>query len=160
MNSVSPDSVPVPVSTNLPTVPPGLPHDSYLFLDCVRYHCVGLTEGEVLEARKLAAEGGAICEPDLVPRVTHILVGAEATPEALSSIREHVIEWREHVRTVKPCWFREAVAARFCVEPGPTSSYTLPQLVSRTMLAQVSSSVACFLVVVVVPIRQNRKGWC
>jgi hypothetical protein len=97
----------------------------------------------LIEARKLAAEGGAIVEPDLVPRVSHIIIGPEATPEALSTIRDHVVEWREHVRTVRLGWLREAVAARCCVEPSPDSAFVLPQLLPRASTALVSMCTTC-----------------
>lgn len=112
-------------------------NEECLFLDCVHFHCVGWSESEMLKVRELAAEGGAIREPDLVPRVTHVIVGLEPAGDQLQALRDHMAEWREHVRVVKLQWLRDAVAARACIEPSPEQCFTVAQLMPQKSMALV-----------------------
>ncbi|KAL6765523.1 hypothetical protein V8C86DRAFT_2453652 [Haematococcus lacustris] len=71
---------------------------SCLFMDWVRFHAVGMSAQEALELRRLVCEGGAVREPALVGRVTHILVGSEPTAAELQAVRDHMAEWRDAVK--------------------------------------------------------------
>ncbi len=75
-----------------------------LYLDFVRFHPLGMTQSENLELRRLAAMCGALREAALVPRVTHVLVGATVRP----------CTW-PHAGMLVPIEFQSHVHACVCV---------------------------------------------
>ncbi len=63
------------------------------------------------------AHGGAVREPSLAPRVTHVLVGSRPAAADLAAVRAHALSWKEHVRVVRLAWLEQSVAQRCCLEP-------------------------------------------
>jgi hypothetical protein len=48
--------------------------------------------------QRLVCDGGAVREPELGPRVTHVLLGSEVSVTDLQLLREKIIEAREEIQ--------------------------------------------------------------
>ncbi|KAJ9518923.1 hypothetical protein QJQ45_026225 [Haematococcus lacustris] len=118
---------------------------SCLFMDWVRFHAVGMSAQETLELRRLVCEGGAVREPALVGRVTHILVGSEPTAAELQAVRDHMAEWRDAVKVVRGLgWLHTCCVAGRYVEPQACNLLTPAALMTAcrttSMLSAVTSN--------------------
>jgi hypothetical protein len=59
--------------------------------------------------QRLVCDGGAVREPELGPRVSHVLLGSEVSVTDLQLLRERLVEVREEIQVRQgkggvSCW--------------------------------------------------------
>eukprot|EP00873_Tetraselmis_striata_P003310 jgi/Tetstr1/423574/TSEL_014246.t1 len=86
-------------------------HAGGLYLDGVRLALCCCSAAEAAEMARLGREAGATREPELSPRVTHVVLGSEQDSAALGALREHLRRYGEHAALVGPEWLRGCAAA-------------------------------------------------